>query len=182
MKVKKRRSMMGSDSESDELEVSIVDENGVPIPPAPPAIDHRGRLHRNLHRGSYTVKTPPQCSSSDSDEWNIGPEGRRGEKRKLRAAAEAALKNASPRAKNNTVTKIKLKMRAKDDTEMENAFNFKEYVPSGRFASHTKSSVNRLNATQDYMIDLVMDGGHPSLTKKKAPPVKKTGSIEFDED
>lgn len=73
-------------------------------------------------------------------------------------------------------------MRPKDDTEMENAFNFKEYVPSGRFASHTKSSVHRQNATQEYMIDLVKDGGHPSLTKKKAPPAKKTDSIEFDQD
>lgn len=56
---------------------------------------------------------------------------------------------------------------------MENAFAFKEYVPSGRFASQTKNSKNRLEATKEYMIDLVKEGGHPSLTKVKRKEPKK---------
>lgn len=42
--------------------------------------------------------------------------------------------NKSPEPKKQgTVTKVKLKMRPKEDIEMENAFNFKEFKPTGHF-------------------------------------------------
>ena len=65
-------------------------------------------------------------------------------------------------------------MMKKDDVELENAFQFKEYVPSGRFASQTKSSINRFESTKEYMMDLVKEGGHPSLMKVKGKPKPKT--------
>jgi len=81
--------------------------------------------------------------------------------------------NASPEPKKcGVVSKVKLKMKPKENIEMENAFNFKEFVPTGHFQYATQASIHRLDATRAYMMDLVAEGGHPSLTKTKPQKTK----------